>query len=156
IDAGGHLASWTVAGGASLAGGVPGALGGAAGADAVNELVNSLKQDSSNIVTEETAELYADRGADAQRLLNQKLWEHRMWDEGQGPPIDWATDDGDQPRNVGGLNNEDDRYYRQWLDKEKPYSVDQHELESVYNNGKITYDEATGKTKIDYSDTNNQ
>src|SRR5699024_9681999 len=52
IDAGGHLASWTVAGGASLAGGVPGALGGAAGADAVNELVNSLKQDSSNIVTE--------------------------------------------------------------------------------------------------------
>lgn len=152
IEAGGHLATWAVAGASYGAGGVPGAVGGAIGADAIDEVVNGLKQDSSNIVTDKTTELYSERGADAQRLLNQTLWEHQMWNEGDGPPIDWAAGDSDQPRNLGELNRDQQDQYEDWL-RDNPYSVNQAEVDTRYNDGMSAYDKATGKTKVDYSDT---
>jgi len=152
IDAGGHLSAWAVQGGGALIGGGAGAIAGGAGADAIEQGVDALRQDSSNIVTEETSDLYAKRGDDAQRLLNEKLWEHRMWNDGQPPPIDWATQDGDEARNLGDLSNKETNDRDAWLGHD-PYSIDQSRLDTSYKNGGITYDEATGKTKTDYSDT---
>lgn len=78
-----------------LAAGIPGALGGLAGSGSgllIDEMVTAARQDSSNIVVDETSERFSDGRYHARMLAEQAMLQHGLTNPGAGaPPAELLT-----------------------------------------------------------------
>ncbi|SFT38524.1 hypothetical protein SAMN04487904_101677 [Actinopolyspora lacussalsi subsp. righensis] len=154
IDAGGTLASWAVTGASSAVGGPAGAVGGAVGGEAVNQIAEQLKQDSSNIVTRDTAEIKEDGPSDAGNLLNQVLWENRMWkDDVDPPPISPGSEQLENPNRLVNSDGRVPENIRTWISENSPYGIDQQVVQNTYQNGAAVYSDSTGHRPVSVSET---
>ncbi|SDP89893.1 hypothetical protein SAMN04487905_11273 [Actinopolyspora xinjiangensis] len=154
IDAGGTLASWALTGAGGAVGGAAGGIGGAVGGEAVNQIAEQLKQDSSNIVTRDTAAIKENGPNDASDLLNQALWENQMWKDGvYPPPISPGSEELENPNRIINSDGNMPRSMRDWVSEYNPYEVDQQVVQNTYQNGAGVYSDATGNRPVSVSDT---
>ncbi|WP_019855532.1 DUF6571 family protein [Actinopolyspora mortivallis] len=160
IEFGGSLASWSLIGAGAASGvvetvGAPLAAGGSVAlADGATALADQLKQDSSNIVTRDTADLREEGHKDAHKLLQQSLWENRMWREGMGPPADLMPDEGgDGPSRLVDSNGDLPRDYDRWLGESNPYGFEGQTVQNTYDTGASIYANATGRRPVRVSET---
>ncbi|SDQ89575.1 DUF6571 family protein [Actinopolyspora saharensis] len=151
IDAGGTLTSWAVTGASAAWSGPGGAALGTAGADAVDQVAEQLKQDSSNVVTRETADLQGKGQNDANSLLNQTLWENRMWKEGEPPPPELFP--GESSQRIIDSNGRMSETYQEWVGSRDPYDLREHTVQNAYHTGADVYADATGNRPVRVSET---
>ncbi|MGJ7905196.1 hypothetical protein ACOQFL_01805 [Actinopolyspora sp. H202] len=154
IDAGGTLASWALTGAGGAVGGAAGGIGGAVGGEAVNQIAEQLKQDSSNVVTRDTAAIKEDGPSDASNLLNQVLWENRMWQEDvYPPPISPGSEELENPNRLVDSDGNMPRSMKDWISERDPYGFDQQVVQNTYQNGAAVYSDAAGHQPVSASET---
>ncbi|WP_020486325.1 hypothetical protein [Actinopolyspora halophila] len=162
IEAGGNLASWGLIGSGAmksvtetatnlLASGSSVAL-----ADGATAVMDQLRQDSSNIVTRETADIQEEGKRDANNLLNQALWNNRMWREETPPPpelLPTEPEPGGPPGRITDSDGQPLNTHQEWVNRKDPYNLGRQTVQNTYHTGADTYADATGNRPVRVSET---